>query len=259
MTEGVTPLNREIINTSIVTVGAISDKTLSSLRKNCIDTTALVADSQIRKIICYAAGNFAGIFGNLDDGRKLIINAHVILIAPESAQMLHAVLEDAGCKPASEALHGQILLKNGTPLAGVFVEQEDFDLTAMLRYVRLRLEHFKQAGKVMNRPRQMHIGGEYTLDILRPKLKTLHKLYIQNENGTLTGTHVTENDTQPMQELFYDGQYLTWNAYSGTTSSELFRYRLEVFDDILLGATWRIDGEGPSTFKSPVFVERIQK
>lgn len=252
-------MDREIINSAVLTVGAVSEKALEALREKGVDTVALAPGSRIKKMIRYAAGNFAGIFGNRKDGFKLIINAHVILMDPASAEQLAEVLADAGCRPAEAAQKGQMLMEDGSPLPGMFVERDDFDLEAMLDYVLTRLEHFKRAGEVMNRPREMHVGGEYSLDILRPKLKTLHKLYITNENGVLSGTHVTENDSQPMQELTYDGEYLTWNAYSGTTSSELFRYRLEVFDDILLGATWRIDGGQKALFKSPVVVERISK
>lgn len=258
MTE-VPALDREILNTAVLTVGDVSADILSTLQQKGVETTALAPGSRIKKFIPYAAGNFAGIFGSRADGLKLIINAHVILMDVKHAAELSRVLAEAGCASATDAPGGQVCLTTGEPFPGVFVENEQFELTGLLHYVLARLEHFKRAGEIMNRPREMHVGGEYTLDILRPKLRTLHKLYITNENGVLTGTHVTENDSQPMQELAYDGEYLTWNAYSGTTSSELFRYRLEVFDDILLGATWRIDGGHGSPFKSPVVVERISK
>lgn len=254
-------MDREIHNTTVLVIGSVGPYVLAALKERALDTLALAdiaPGATVKKFIRYAAGNFAGIFGARADGFKLIVNAHVVLVGMDAVAELTEVLADVGIGPPVTD-QGQALLVSGDVLPGVYLVGENFDSAGAIAYALERLAHFQRAGESMNRPREMHIGGVYTLDILRPKLKVLHKLFISNDKGTLTGTYVTENDSQPMQDLACDGQYLTWNAYSGTTSSELFTYRLELFDDILLGATWRIDGGCKAVFKSPVVVERIQK
>ena len=235
-------MDRVIFNTAVLLAGTL-DRSVPAAFAG-LDTLVLEEAApacEIRKIICYGAGNLAGIFGYLTDGRKLIVNTHALVLGPDAAEALSPLLRETG------------------PAPGLYLARPGFDPGLAADYVRDRLRHFEKAGEMMSRPRQMEVDGEYTLDILRPKLRTPHRLYIQREDGVLTGTHVTENDTQPMQDLTFDGRTLRWRAYSGTTSSELFAYELEVFDDILLGATWRVDGPSPSPFRSPVSAERVQK
>ena len=253
-------MDREIHNTTVLVIGKAPAAVQSGLVRAGLDVIALnelAPGARIKKFIAYSAGNIAGILGEKADGRKLIVNAHVMLLDTAGAEWLLPALDSVDVAAVQTGDGGQAQLASGAALPGVYWMEPDFAPDAAIAYAQERLAHFSEAGKIMNRPRVMHIGGTYSLDILRPKLKVLHKLLIQNENGRLTGTHITENDSQTMQGLSFDGQYLTWNAYSGTTSSELFTYKLEVFDDILLGATWRIDGPGPAAFKSPVVVERI--
>ena len=253
-------MDREIHNTTVLVIGMAPAETRSALAQAGLDVLTLdeiAPGARVKKFIAYAAGNIAGVFGEKADGQTLIVNAHVMLLDTAGAEGLLPALKHVDVSAVQTGKGGQAQRASGAALPGVYWMGPDFAPDAAVAYAQERLAHFIEAGKVMNRPRVMHIGGSYSLDILRPKLKVPHKLLIQNENGLITGTHITENDSQTMQNLSFDGQYLTWNAYSGTTSSELFTYRLEVFDDILLGATWRIDGSGPAAFKSPVVAERI--
>ena len=252
-------MDRVIHNTAVLIMGDVPEAVYAGLREHTIDTLLLseaAPGCSVTKFIRYAAGNIAGIFGFQADDRKLIVNTHGILLSAAAAKQFAQPLSAAGVSDPPRTSCGQVLLNTGEVLPGVYLADEAFDPTQLISYVQQRINHFKRAGEVMNRPREIHIGGEYALDILRPKLKVLHKLLIQNDNGHLCGTHITENDSQPMQDLRFDGEYLSWNAYSGTTSSELFTYKLQVFDDILLGATWRIDGDQQAPFKSPVLAER---
>jgi hypothetical protein len=233
-------MDREIFHTTAVIVGDVPPAVQESLKQQNLESLVLAdiaPGAVVEKLIPYAAGNFAGIFGHTAEGKKIIVNAHAALLGPDQAA----------------------LLPEGKTFPGVYLVNEAFCAADAVAYLQERLAHFARAGEAMKAPRECTVGGTYSLDILRPKLKQLHKLEIWTENGTLVGTHTTENDSQPMQDLQFDGQYLTWNAYSGTTSSELFAYRLEVFDDVLLGATWRIDGDPKASHRSPVVVERLEK
>lgn len=216
------------------------------------------------KIILYPEGRVAGVMGHrTQDGRKVIVNCDAVLLTREAAKTYEklclqfgGVLEDGTLRRNQKGL-----LQNeaGKDIGGVFVVDDPaaagraggsyavfVDETIYARFRAHPMVH-----------REPELGGVYYLTILGMHGVPKHKITLKNENGTLSGTHETENDCQVMQNVRMEHGYLCWDLWSGTTSSELFTFQLKPYGDMLLGGTWRIDME--NAHRTPVMMEPIEK
>lgn len=212
------------------------------------------------KIILYPEGRVAGVMGHQrSDGMKVIVNTDAVLLTPAAAdtyrelcRQFGAAVTDGGIRQTDQ---GQMVDTSGKEIGGMYVIGDPAATGQAGGAYAVMIDEtiyarFRKNPMVEKEPT---IPGEYLLTIIGIPGIPKHKVVITEQDGVLTGTHTTENDSQPMLDLHMEDGYLCWNLWAGTTSSELFTYHVKAYGDTWLGGTWRIDTENAQ--HTPVMME----
>ena len=221
----------------------------------------LVVDCvELDKIILYPEGRVAGVMGHqLSDGTKVIVNTDAVLLTAAAAEAYRNLCEQFGASAEDGNLrltgHGQMISTSGKEIGGVFIigNPAETGRTGGAYSVMIDETIYARFRKNPMVEKDPVIPGEYLLTIIGIPGIPKHKVVITEQDGILSGTHTTENDSQPMLDLHMEEGYLCWNLWAGTTSSELFTYHVKAYGDTWLGGTWRIDTENAQ--HTPVMME----
>ena len=104
----------------------------------------------------------------------------------------------------------------------------------------------------VNADKPVKVEGEYEIQIISPPNLPAHTAVFWTENGVLKGTYETEHCKVELTDLKYEDRILSWSCMAGSHGDELFQFKLKTFfGNVMLGATYRIDTEGPAP-ESPV-------
>lgn len=237
-----------------VEVAILDAETVQGAPEGITTVDAVVLD----KIILYPEGRVAGVMGHqTDDGMKVIVNTDAVLLTPDAAKVYEALCVQFGAVVTNGSIQvkadGLMVNAEGKNIGGMFVINEASGKAGgeYAAWVDQNIyARFREHPMVNEAPK---IEGEYYLTIMGMPGVPKHHILIENRDGILSGTHETENDLQPMQDLHMEDGYLCWNLWAGTTSSELFTYHVKPYGQMFLGGTWRIDMD--NAHRTPVMME----
>ena len=237
-------------------VGILDEATIADAPEGILAVDGVVLD----KIILYTEGRVAGVMGHqVSDGMKVIVNTDAVLLTAAAARTYQDLCVQFGAAVKAGGIQveqdGQIMGISGKAVGGMYVIDDPVATGKAGGEYAVMIDktiyaRFRENPMVEKEPT---IAGEYLLTILGIPGIPKHKVTITEKDGVLSGTHTTENDTQPMLELHMEDGYLCWNLWAGTTSSELFTYHVKAYGDTWLGGTWRIDTENAQ--HTPVMME----
>lgn len=219
--------------------------------------------TDVHKIIFYPEGRVAGIMcSRIDDKRKIIINGDAFALDTQAATDYAKLFEDFGARivdgtPLTRQA-GLVVCETDKSISGVYIIDNPDETGRAAGVYALDVDrriYSRFRGKPMERIEPV-FTGDFMLTIIGMPDVPKHKISIREQDGALTGTHETENDLQDMQNVRVEDEWLCWNLWSGTTSSELFTFQLMSYSDVWLGGTWRIDTE--NALRTPVMMQRVK-